>query len=177
MSTAARTYFKYLSNFMAGIPLDNMHRFTSNQTAGWLKTHPPDNPTVDNVELSSAYWAAMSNGTNFFYYVHRSRRFGLKADRYRVANINSTPAPPAAVEVQKSGLGTGCFLAEWFYPNGKMNDGQSALTSAGLLKVVQRVPFFFTTSSLPKSLTGPSYKQDLVMRITKRPGVTQANCN
>jgi hypothetical protein len=46
-----------------------------------------------------------------------------------------------------------------------------------LLKVVQRVPFFFTTSSLPKSLTGPSYKQDLVMRITKRPGVTQANCN
>lgn len=176
MSTAARTYFKYLANFMAPIPLDNMHRFTSNQTGGWLKTHPPDNPTVDNAELSSAYWAAMSNGTHYFYYVHRSKRFGLKADRYRVSNINNAPAPPAAVEVQRSGMGTGCFLAEWFYPNGKMNDGSSALTG-GLLKVVQRVPFFFTTSSQPKSLTGPSYKQDLVMRITKRPGVSQANCN
>jgi hypothetical protein len=163
---------------MEGIPLDNMHRFTSNQTGGWLKTHPADNPNpIDNSELNSAYWAAMSNGVQFFYYVHRSKRFGLKADRYRVANPINAPAPPAAIEVQRSGMGTGCFLAEWFYPDGKLMNGQPAVTSAGVLTLVQRTPFFFTSSSLPKSLTGPQYKQDLVLRITKRAGVTQANCN
>jgi hypothetical protein len=177
MSTGARTYFKYLSKFMEGVPLENMHRFTSNQTGGWLKTHPLDNPTVDNAELSSAYWAAMSNGTQFYYYVHRSKRFGLKADRYRVASPTSTPASPAAIEVQRSGLGTGCFLAEWFFPDGKLMNGAPAVTSAGVLTFVQRTPFFFTSTSQPKSLTGPPYRQDTVLRITKRPGVTQANCN
>jgi|GEM_PF-2473806 len=175
MSTGARTYFKYLSNFVAGIPLDNMHRFTSNQTSGWLLTHPADNPTPDNTQLNSPYWAAMSNGTHFFYYVHRSKRFGLKADRYRV--YTGGPAAPDPVQVQKSGLGTGCFVAEWYYPDGKLMNGQPAVTSSGQLTVVQRAPFFFTSTSTPRSLTGPLYKQDLVMRITKRPGVTQANCN
>lgn len=176
MSGAARTYFKYLSKFMEGIPLDNMHRFTSNQTSGWLKIHPLDNPNpVDNTELNAPYWAAMSNGTHFFYYLHRSKRFRLKADRYRV--YTGGAAAPDAIQVQRSGLGTGCFVAEWFYPDGKTMSGGPAVSNQGVLTVVQRIPFFFTTSSTPKSLTGPLYKQDLILRITKRAGVTQPNCN
>ncbi len=175
MPGAARTYFKYLSKFMSGIPLDQMHRFTSNQTSGWLKTHPPDNPRPsDNVELNSPYWAAMSNGTHYFYYLHRSKRFGVKADRYRV--YGGAAAPGDAIVVERSGMGTGCFKAEWFYPDGLKINNRGGLDAAGLLLSAQTTHFFFTTSSTDQQLAAPTYKQDVVLRITRRPGVTQANC-
>lgn len=172
----ARTYFKYLSQFMTGISLDAMHRFTTNQTNGWLKTYPPENPRPsDNAELNSPYWAAMSNGTHFFYYMHRSKRSGVKQDRYRV--FTGTPAAGDPIVVQKSGLGTGCFKAEWFYPDGVKINGLGGVNSAGVLLSAKTGHFFFTTSSTTQQLTTPLYKQDVVLRITKRPGVTQPNCN
>jgi hypothetical protein len=149
-------YYSYLSAFLNPISLDGMKRTTLNQTNRWLTSTANPAP----------HWAAMSNTSGvYLLYLHRSGYSNLyNQDRYQV---NTTTEAASTIDVQK--LGRGCYKAEWYYPDGKKVDNfpTFAPVSGNILQPVSRQDFGMAgTESF--TLTRPKYKQDLVLKVTKK---------
>jgi hypothetical protein len=166
---AVLTYYSYLSKFMNPVNLTNMRRLTANQNQNWITDPPTYDAPGTNSQLPSyhnAFWGAISNGTDqFFFYMHRSAYANLGADRYKVFIDNPRPGKSMSF---RPGI-AGCYKAEWFYPDGKkIGNGPTAVSNNGDLLPIftQQVPSLTATGSY--TLTCPTYKQDVILRITKK---------
>ncbi len=159
------TYYSYLSKFLNPINLTNMRRLTPTQTQNWI-LDPPAYEAPLTTTSTSAFWGAMSNGADrFLFYMHRSAYANLGADRYKV--FTGTPRPGKNMQFKPGSAG--CYLAEWFYPDGKrIGTGPQALSSTGELLPIFSQELRFTSAGGIQTLFSPTYKQDVVLRITKR---------
>lgn len=147
-------YYKLLSGFMNNVPLDGMKRMTLNQTNKWINDPPA---------YGSPYWAAMSNGsTVFLFYLHRSTLAGINFDRYDV--YRGTPATWRNFTVQN--LGCGDFRADWYYPDGKAVNGVGAAVN-GALTPFGGFDFRFSSTTATRLFQTPSFRQDIVLKITR----------
>jgi hypothetical protein len=146
-------YYRLLSQFLNPISLDGMKRMTTNQTNKWIAT------PAANI---APHWAAMSNGTNFFLYMHRSTYKLDTFDRYKV----NTTGIAAGNMVTVQNMGCGTFRADWFYPDGKAIGGLGG-TENGLLKAFGGGQFPMVRANSTKAMATPSYDQDIVVRINK----------
>ncbi len=151
-------YYKLLSQFLSPVSLDGMKRMTLNQTKRWI------NPGVDGI---APHWAAMSNGTVFFVYMHRSTYKGDDFDRYKV----HSGAALAGNRFQVLNMGCGTFRTDWFYPDGKAI-GTDGGIEAGQLKAFGGGPFGMPRADSTKFVQTPLYKQDIVLKITKTAAAT-----
>jgi hypothetical protein len=158
-------YYSYLSAFLNPISLDGMKRTTMNQTNRWLTSTANPAP----------HWAAMSNTSGMYLlYLHRSGYSGLfNQDRYQV---NTSTEPASNISVQN--LGRGCYKAEWYYPDGKKVDNfpTFAPVLGNILQTISRQDFGMAGAE-SFTLTRPKYKQDLLLKVTKKTQFTYPQCH
>ena len=151
----ARRFLGYLRKFMTSFSLSGMKRMMPAVASRWINNPPA---------YGSPYWAAMSNGSTYLFYAHRS---GLsphgfaKYDPFTGASFTTV-----SFTVQNLN-GAGNYKAEWYNPDGTMTNGSGGVAN-GVLKPVTSVTFYWHPTTNPtKLLTSPPYKQDIVLKITK----------
>lgn len=157
-SDEARKFLGYLSKFMSTFSLDGMKRLTGNQTMRWIATPPV---------YGSPYWAAMSNGNAFLFYAHRSALSPHEFAKYDP--FAGTTTATVSLTVQNLGA-AGCFKAEWFNPDGSKTNNVGGVLNGVLQPITTHTTDFCwdPATSPQRGLTSPPYKQDIVLKITRK---------